>query len=185
MQRIVILDGDPRGPGFPLDNALARLVTESLAKGDLCQRLRLSQLTIHQCVGCFDCWLKTPGRCRLRDDGSKLVAAIASASTLVFASPMRMGFTAALLKRATDRLIPIALPYIEVVNGECHHRTRYGHGIDVALMVERSDASAEELDATELIYRRLARNMRGRFLWFRAIESQGQERGASDALDTA
>jgi hypothetical protein len=179
MTRILILDGDARAPGTLLDRAIAALAAE--ARGDTCQRLRLAELTLHQCVGCFGCWLKTPGRCRLRDDGPQLHAAMAVADLVVFASPLRMGFTSALLKRATDRIIPNFLPYIEVVKGESHHLPRYGRDIDLGLLVERCDATDGELAATEQIYRRLARNLRGRFAWLRLAAAEE----VSDALHAA
>jgi multimeric flavodoxin WrbA len=170
--KIAIFDGDPRGRGTPLDVELGALLEQAKARGDRCERLRLAELEIHPCVGCFQCWVKDPGRCRLRDDGGRLAAAVAGVDLLVFAAPMRMGFVTSLLKRAQDRVIPNVLPYVEVVEGECHHPVRY-HGFDVALLVERGDATAEEIAATIQIYRRFAKNTRGQFAWSRVIEGDG------------
>jgi multimeric flavodoxin WrbA len=91
------------------------------------------------------------------------------ADLLVFAAPMRMGFVASLLKRANDRMIPLVLPYVDVVDGECHHPMRY-KPFDLALVVERGDASAEEVTATVQIYRRLAKNMAGKLAWSKVVE---------------
>jgi hypothetical protein len=172
--QIAIFDGDARAPGSALDRELALFIEQAAARGDRCERLRLASLKLHQCVGCFDCWVKTPGRCRLRDDGGQLVAALVRADLVVFAAPMRMGFVVSLLKRANDRSIPVLLPYIDVTGGECHNFLRY-HALDVALLVERGDATAEELGATERIYRRLAKNMSGKFAWFKVVEEARTE----------
>jgi multimeric flavodoxin WrbA len=180
--RIAILDGDARGPGTPLDVAIEGLTTRTRARGGSCERLRLAQLAIHECVGCFDCWLKTPGLCRLRDDGRRVVEATAGADLVVFAAPMRMGFTTGLLKRATDRLIPLLLPYIQVVDGECHHTMRNGRGFDLGLLVERCDATDQELQVTEHLYRRIAKNMQGELAWMElAGASRKEELHAMDA----
>jgi multimeric flavodoxin WrbA len=167
--RIAIFDGDPRPRGSALDRELGAFVAEASGRGDHCRRVRLADLTIHQCVGCFSCWVKTPGRCRLRDDGDQLLAAVANVDLLVFASPMRMGFVTSLLKRANDRVLPTLLPYVRVVGGECHHPPRY-QGFDVALLVERRDATDEELAATVRLYARLAKNTSGKLAWSKVID---------------
>ena len=37
----------------------------------------LSALRIANCVGCFGCWTKTPGRCVIRDDAVRVYPLIA------------------------------------------------------------------------------------------------------------
>jgi hypothetical protein len=179
--KIAVLDGETRGAGTALDRAVEGLMAQAAARGDPCLRLPLRDLDVNQCVGCFDCWLKTPGICRLQDDGGRLAAASAWCELMVFASPMRMGFTNAVLKRATDRLIPAVLPYIRVVGGECHHTQRNGRGFDLALLLERGDASDEELRATEGVYRRLAKNVGGELAWVRLAGDHQEDRHAMDA----
>lgn len=171
MARMLILDGDGRGTGTALDRAINAVAAEADACGDPCERLRLAELDLQQCVGCFDCWLKTPGRCRMRDGGPSLHAAMANADVVVFASPLRMGFTSALLKRACDRVIPNFLPYLEMIRGECHHRSRYGRHPEVGLLLERCDATEDEVAATEAIYRRMALSLCGKLAWVRFAES--------------
>ncbi len=178
--RITVFDGDPRGRDSALDRELTAFCAQATARGDRCERLRLAELKIHQCVGCFSCWVKTPGRCRLRDDGARLLRATAGVDLLVLASPMRMGFVSSLLKRANDRLIPNLLPYVVVVGGECHHPLRYGP-FDLALLVEREDATDAELAATQRIYERLSKNTGGKLAWFRVIDGVTARTGAASA----
>jgi hypothetical protein len=167
MARMLILEGDSRSAGTALDCSISALAAEAEARGDTWERLRLADLHLQQCVGCFDCWLKTPGRCRMRDGGPTLHAALAIADVVVLASPLRMGFTSALLKRACDRVIPSCVPYLEMIGGECHHRSRYGRHPDLGLLLERCDATDDEIAATEEIYRRMALNLCGKLAWVR------------------
>lgn len=34
----------------------------------LADYINLSELNISNCIGCFGCWTKTPGKCVIRDD---------------------------------------------------------------------------------------------------------------------
>jgi hypothetical protein len=179
--RISVLDANTQGSGTPLDGAIERFIATAQAQGDHCERVRLAGLKIHQCVGCFDCWMKRPGRCRLRDDGAQIVAAVAQSELLVFASTIHMGFTSALLKRATDRIVPLLTPYIELLEGECHHSMRYGRGLDVALLLERNDASDEDLRVVANVYGRLARNIRGKLAWVQMADASEEKHHAMDA----
>jgi hypothetical protein len=47
------------------------------------------------------------------------------------------------LKKVQDRFVPIAHPYIELVDGECHHRHRYEHNADVGVIVEPTAEDSE------------------------------------------
>ena len=51
----------------------------------------LSSLKIAHCVGCFGCWTKTPGRCVIRDDATKVYPCIAESDTLLYVSHIRYG----------------------------------------------------------------------------------------------
>ena len=45
----------------------------------VCRDIRLidlSGLQITNCVGCFGCWTKTPGKCVIRDDAVKVYPCI-------------------------------------------------------------------------------------------------------------
>lgn len=79
------------------------------------------------CIGCFGCWIRTPGVCVLRNDGgTDLVAKIWDADYLVFVSRITWGGYSARVKSYADRILPVLHPYFRKVNGEMHHRLRYG-----------------------------------------------------------
>ncbi|RCV65217.1 hypothetical protein C5S53_04795 [Methanophagales archaeon] len=57
-----------------------------------------------------------------------------------------MGFPSAVLKIAMDKLIPLLLPYIKLVdNTECHHEKRYDKEYPlIGLLIEKGDDTDSE-----------------------------------------
>ena len=80
---------------------------------------------IAPCLGCFGCWIKTPGICVVDDDGRDVVRMAVQSDLMVFLSPVTFGGYSSDLKKALDRLIPILSPFFMKAGGEIHHRRRY------------------------------------------------------------
>lgn len=77
------------------------------------------------CQGEFDCWVKTPGRCRSKDVENDIVAAVRNADTLVLLGPVTFGGHGYVLKRAVDRLICLLEPFFTRRLSLTHHSARY------------------------------------------------------------
>jgi multimeric flavodoxin WrbA len=78
------------------------------------------------CVGCFACWIKTPGLCiHKKDSGMNFLKKIYDADYLVCISKIRWGGYSPSIKRFADRMIPLLHPYFKKINGEMHHKLRY------------------------------------------------------------
>ena len=66
---------------------------------------------------------------------------------VVFASPVVAGFISALLKRFTDRLIPLVLPYFTILENEIHHVSRYEKRPSLGVIVfAGEDTDSEDLE---------------------------------------
>lgn len=79
------------------------------------------------CIGCFNCWMKTPGVCIYRDDaGTRFVREVYNADWMVFVSRITWGSYSASIKAYADRILPVLHPYFRKINGEMHHKLRYG-----------------------------------------------------------
>jgi hypothetical protein len=157
--RILILDGAPEPAAGGLDRYLGELEAELTRSGHAVTRLRLRDLDLHHCVGCFGCWMRTPGECAFDDDGPALDRAMVGADLCLYASPLLMGHVSALLRRANERCLPLILPYIRLVDGECRHVPRYPRRPRLGLLVEPGPGDdAEDVAAVERSYRMTARN---------------------------
>jgi len=82
------------------------------------------------CLGCFSCWIKTPGKCVQRDDMEMLLFKMGRSDVLVLATPVYCDGITGPLKNFMDRSIPLALPFFELRQGHCRHpsRVRTGQG---------------------------------------------------------
>jgi hypothetical protein len=153
--KITILDGSPSPDGSALETTLAELGDALGRGGHEVSRLVLRDLDLRPCVGCFGCWVKTPGQCRTRDGSHEVCRAFVASDLVIFASPLVMGFTSALLKNAQDKLIPVLHPHPMLYRGEMHHVSRYDRYPLWGLVLEREeDTDEEDVSIVTEIYER-------------------------------
>ena len=89
------------------------------------EEILLKEKEIADCLGCFDCWVKTPGICIIDDYGREVAASLINSDLLVFLTPVVFGSYSYQLKKALDRMIPLISPYFKKFKGEIHHKKRY------------------------------------------------------------
>lgn len=77
------------------------------------------------CKGCFECWVRTPGRCTTRDAANAVMADIIDSDELVWVTRPRFGAWDPLAKAALDRTIGLLSPFFQDIDGEIHHHQRY------------------------------------------------------------
>lgn len=86
--------------------------------------IHLSSLNIRQCVGCFSCWVKTPGKCVIRDDAIHIYPLIAKSENLILVSQIVFGGFDTVMKKMLERALPIQQPFMRIHHGEIHHIQR-------------------------------------------------------------
>jgi multimeric flavodoxin WrbA len=159
--KITILNGNPEPSAF--DTYLAQLQSALETDGHLIPRLDLRDRPLRYCVGCFGCWVKTPGECVARDASLEMDRAVINADFVIWAAPLKMGFPSALLKMAMDKHLPLIHPYMVVDQGEAHHLRRYPRSPRVGLLVEKeADTDARDLQIVTDIFCRTALNLKTR-----------------------
>lgn len=180
--KILILDGNPNSGSEQLDHYLKGLNEMLISNDFTVERIRLDDRDIKYCTGCWSCWVKTPGECAFKDDSHEVCRQYINSDFVLFASPAIMGFPSALLKKTMDKLIPLIHPYIEIVNGECHHRKRYDRYPKLGLLLEQSgDTDDEDIQIISDIFKRFAINLRSE-LCFSKTTTESME-GVFDAIN--
>jgi multimeric flavodoxin WrbA len=168
--KITILNGNPEYS--PFDDYLHQLKGKLETGRNLVNLLNLRELNLHYCVGCFGCWVKTPGECVTRDGSLEIDKAVINSDFTLWAAPLRMGFPSALLKMALDKHLPLIHPYMVVDHGEAHHLKRYARYPRLGLLVERETTTDDhDLQIITDIYCRTALNMKTRLAFSLTTET--------------
>jgi multimeric flavodoxin WrbA len=85
---ILAINGSPRGKNSNTDQLLIPFLKGAQEGGAIVEELYLSQKNIKGCQGCFACWVKTPGKCVLKDDMPELLDKVNAADVLIFGTPL-------------------------------------------------------------------------------------------------
>ena len=173
--RIAILNGDP-DPSSAFHVYLHDFAQRLASVGHAVTTLDLRELNLKGCSGCWGCWVKTPGECAKRDDSATVCRAAINADLLLLASPLTMGFTTALLKRAADQMLSLIHPYFVVEDGEIHHRARYAKYPKLGLLLGAGgDSDAEDREITTELWRQMARDFKSQLVFAAVSDRSAQE----------
>jgi len=120
----LVLDGRRSEDG--LSAAVHETLLRTLAEAGLeVESMALRGLDIRHCVGCFGCWVQTPGECVVDDPARGIARAFISSDLVVLLTPVTFGGYSSQLKKALDRIICLVSPLFTRIEGEVHHRPRY------------------------------------------------------------
>ena len=107
---------------------------------------------IHQyCVGCFQCWLKTPGTCVIKDGFQDMGKLLSEADEFIVISKATFGSYSSAVKNVLDRSISYVMPFFEIRNGEMHHGERYSNELKITAVFYGEMTEAEKQTATNLV----------------------------------
>ena len=102
------------------------------------------KMNIHGCIGCNDCWLKTPGICSIKDDYEKIFIKLLRSDRVIFITETKLGFVSCKMKNILDRLLPMLTMYLTIKDGQMRHCSRYDVSVDMGLLF-KGDGDAEYL----------------------------------------
>jgi multimeric flavodoxin WrbA len=134
-----------------IKNLYNNLIKELEDSGWEVTSLFLKDIKISPCLGCFGCWIRTPGECVIDDYSREITKKAIQSDLLIFFSPITFGGYSSELKKVVDRLIPNIMPFFRKVEGEIHHVQRY-EKIFSLLVVGYLDLHNQEKEET---FRRL------------------------------
>lgn len=181
MKKITILNGCPDVTFADFEEALTAQL-EKHADTLSAEVFTLRDMKIGFCTGCWDCWVKTPGLCALKDDMPAILKSVAASDRTVLLSPVSMDFVTSQIKKTCDRLIPLVHPYTEVYRGEFHHINRYESYPELCLILLDPEKNEERFDVIRNIFERLSINLKTTLSLSMMIDRTDKE--VSDAISS-
>ena len=136
-----------------------------------------ANMKIAHCMGCNQCWLKTPGVCAIKDDYETIIKKLVSADNVWLVSDTKFGFIDYRGKRILDRIMPMLNMYIVFRDGWMRHQLRY-HSLNVGV-IYKGDGDQQMLEEW---CNRTAANLGGRSLGVLALNEASSQ--ATTATDT-
>lgn len=106
---------------------------------------------IKKCIGCFGCWVKTPGKCIINDGYQNMGAKAGATNELVIISKCTFGSYSSFVKNVLDRSISYVLPYFEIRNGEMHHASRYENKLKISAYFYGENLTEDEKNTAEAL----------------------------------
>lgn len=100
--------------------------------------------TIRHCIGCFGCWIKTPGKCVLKDGYDNLGELLSKSEKLTIISRCFYGCYSPFVKNVLDRSLSYLLPFFKIKNDETHHKRRYQNNIQLEVHFYGENITIEE-----------------------------------------
>lgn len=103
------------------------------------------------CTGCFGCWLKTPGRCVIKDGFDDLGGIWGKCDEAIIISRCVYGGFSPFVKNIFDRSISYVHPDFRFRKGEMHHRRRYSNHIECSAYFYGDATEKERMTAQRTV----------------------------------
>lgn len=138
-------------------------------KNEEIEIINTADLKIMHCMGCNNCWLKTPGVCSIKDDYEIILKKLVTAENFWVVADTKFGFIDYRGKRVLDRIVPMLNMYIEIRDGWERHQLRY-HPLNFGI-IYKGYGNRELLEDWSM---RVARNMAGRSLGVISLDNAAE-----------
>jgi hypothetical protein len=129
------------------------------------ETLDVYDLNVAPCRGCWACW-QPGGDCSIADDMTWVRPKIAGCDVWVLGAPLYVDAMPGPLKTLIDRMVAVASPQIELVDGHCRHprKPEYPGALEAVLLVSVCGFwEADNFDPLVAWARAMCRNLRARF----------------------
>ncbi len=128
--KVLALNGSPRMKASSTYHIIKPLIEGMEAAGAETEVIHIHKLNLEACIGCYTCWVKTPGECVYKDKDGMAAAleSYAAADLVIFGTPLYHFNMSGIMKTFIDRTLPLHEPWLvphTTVPGMTSHPERY------------------------------------------------------------
>ncbi|MDD6072260.1 MAG: flavodoxin family protein [Clostridiales bacterium] len=113
---------------------------------------------LHHCIGCFGCWIKSPGSCVIKDGYQNMGEILSKANKLTIISQCCFGGYSPSVKNILDRSISYLLPFFRLIDKETHHKQRYKNTFSLSVYFYGKELSQKEMSTAQKLVQANCRN---------------------------
>ncbi|VGO14947.1 hypothetical protein PDESU_03527 [Pontiella desulfatans] len=158
-QKVVVLNGSPRGEGGYTEFYLRAFLAGLGRKGVGIETIHLRELDIRQCSGCWQCWLKGTGECVFQDDFQRVRDRVWQADLVVFAFPLYVDGMPSLLKNLLDRSVGSSSPFMVEGIWKTRHPRRVARDQACVVLSICGFLEMDNFDAVKAHVRQVSHNL--------------------------
>ncbi|HOU83372.1 MAG TPA: flavodoxin family protein [Spirochaetota bacterium] len=164
--KITVFNGSPRAERGNTHFMVKAFLEGAKKAGAVTNNIFLSKKKINPCMGCFSCWLITPGVCVFKDDIPSLLSEVLSSDVIVFAFPLYVDNVSGQMKIFMDRMMTLADPRItKDENGESRHQKRFNQQSPGVVVISNCGfPEYSHFQVISLLFNRFARNLHSKVL---------------------
>jgi multimeric flavodoxin WrbA len=124
--KIIAINSSPRGHGASKTGLMLDALVKGMREANAeVETVHLREKVIKNCIGCYTCWTKTPGKCMHKDDmTNELFPKWLEADIAVYATPLYHFTMNAAMKGFIERTLPVMEPFFVQHDGKTTHPLR-------------------------------------------------------------
>ncbi len=180
--KITVFNGSPKGKRSNTHIVVQSFLEGAAAAGAEVENVFLSKHEIKHCRGCLHCWIKTPGKCIIKDDMAGLIEKFLASDIACLATPLYIDNISGMTKVFLDRLCAVVDPHFVMgADGETQHVKNPRRMPEIMVISTCGYPERSQFQVLELLFRRTERNMNSRLV-AEIYRSQGNLLGIENEM---
>lgn len=111
------------------------------------------------CIGCFNCWVKTPFCCIHNDKITNIGKLILDSDQLIIISKCVDGSYSSKVKRIIERSISYVEPFFTIRNKEIHHLSRLSKKLNFKIYFYGDNITSDDKKVAEMLAKANMKNL--------------------------